>query len=105
MVEITVSNDNFNTLIGAHPFERVCVKHKNMQGEVWLEKKYHKVPEPKKSTDKNFGIVALECKSNDELTEKAFYLMQRGYHISSTDCSEGKWRAVMVKEVNDNDKD
>lgn len=44
MVEITVSNDNFVALMGAHTNERILVKHKNLKGEICLEKKYDKQP-------------------------------------------------------------
>ena len=44
MVEITISNDNFNALMNAHVKERVLIKHKNLQGEICLEKLYDKLP-------------------------------------------------------------
>lgn len=103
MVEITVSNDNFNALIAAHPFERVCVKHKNLKGEIWLEKKYHEIPEPK--TDKGVIYELIECIQPLDFCDKLDELLKQGFKVSSTGCSDGTWRAILIKEANNNDKD
>jgi len=103
MVEITVSSDNFKALMSAHSFERVCIKHKNLKGEVWLEKKYHTMPEPK--TDNGFEYDLLECTQPLDFCDKLDKLVKQGFKISSTGCSEGTWRAILIKEVDDNDKD
>lgn len=104
MVEITVSCDNFNALVSAHTSERICIKHKNLKGEVWLEKKYHKVPESKPCTDVPI-IEILEYRDQMDFGETLMRKLKQGYKISSTGCSEGMWRAILIKEVNNNDKD
>lgn len=38
MIEITVSNDNFMALLNANNGEKIVVKHKNLPGEVVLNK-------------------------------------------------------------------
>lgn len=107
MVEITVSHDNFSALIGAHPYEKVCVKHKNLKGEIWLEKKYHDIPKPKvvNSTHDIPDIEIIECAHQMDFGETLMRKLRQGYKISSTGCSEGQWRAILIKEVNNNDKD
>lgn len=106
MVEITVSHENFNTLIGAMQHETVCVKHKNVSGEIWLEKKYHKRPEPKNTCCINVPEVdIIECDHQMNFGEELMRKLRQGYRISSTGCSDGMWRAILIKEVDNNDKD
>lgn len=100
MVELTVSAENFSALVGAHPYEKVCIKHKNMRGEVWLEKKHHKVPEVRKTSRVDYEDIDCACIETlrmEEYTKFITECIKQGYVVSSTDCSDGKWRAVMVK--------
>lgn len=91
MVEITVSNDNFNALMNAHVKERVLIKHKNLQGEIYLEKLYDKLPK------KQNEITVIEAWNSVDFTDDLRKHMKNGYIISSTSCSEGWWRAILVK--------
>jgi hypothetical protein len=76
------------------PHEKICVKHKNCKGEIWLEKQYHKVQEPVEDEP----VVTVEWESELQYVEAVSELYRRNYRISSTDCSDGVWRAVLVKE-------
>ena len=93
MVEITVSNDNFNTLMNAHVKERVLIKHKNLQGEICLEKLYDKLPK------KQNEVMVIEVLDPIDFTDALGKHMKNGYIISSTSCSDGWWRAILVKGV------
>lgn len=93
MVEITVSNDNFNALMNAHVKERVLVKHKNLQGEICLEKLYDKLP--KRQDD----VIVIEALNPVDFTDDLGKHMKNGYVISSTGCADGWWRAILVKGV------
>lgn len=93
MVEITVSNDNFNALMNAHVKERVLIKHKNLQGEICLEKLYDKLPK------KQDEVIVIEALEPADFTDDLGKYMRNGYTISSTSCSDGKWRAILVKGV------
>lgn len=93
MVEITVSNDNFNALMDAHVKERVLVKHKNLQGEICLEKLYDKLPK------KQNEVIVIEALDPVDFTDNLGKHMKNGYVISSTGCSDGWWRAILVKGV------
>lgn len=63
MVEITVSHENFEALMNAHTNENICVKHKNLKGEVWLNKRYNNIPTP--SPDKE-EAESIKNNSNKE---------------------------------------
>lgn len=91
MVEITVSNDNFNALMDAHVKERVLIKHKNLQGEIYLEKLYDKLPK------KQNEVIAIEELNPMDFADDLRKYMKNGYIISSTSCSDGCWRAILVK--------
>lgn len=91
MVEITVSNDNFNALMDAHVKERVLIKHKNLQGEICLEKLYDKLPK------KQNEVIVIEVFDPADFTDALEKHMKNGYIISSTSCSDGWWRAILVK--------
>ena len=91
MVEITVSNDNFNALMDAHVKERVLIKHKNLQGEICLEKLYDKLPK------KQNEVIVIEVFDPADFTDALKKHMKNGYIISSTSCSDGWWRAILVK--------
>ncbi len=91
MVEITVSNDNFNALMNAHVKERVLIKHKNLQGEIYLEKLYDKLPK------KQNKVIVIEAWNQADFTDDLRNHMKNGYIISSTSCSDGWWRAILVK--------
>lgn len=93
MVEITVSSDNFNALMNAHAKERVLVKHKNLQGEICLEKLYDKLPK------KQSEVLVIEALDPLVYTEDISRYIGDGYIISSTSCADGKWRAILVKGV------
>lgn len=91
MVEITVSNDNFNALMNAQAKERVLVKHKNLQGEIWLEKLYDKLPQ------RQSEVIVIEVLDPVDFTDDLGKYMRNGYVLSSTACSDGKWRAILIK--------
>lgn len=91
MIEITVSNDNFNALMNAHVKERVLIKHKNLQGEICLEKLYDKLPK------KQNEIIVIEALDPADFIDDLGKHMKNGYIISSTSCSDGWWRAILVK--------
>lgn len=91
MVEITVSNDNFKALMDAHVKERVLIKHKNLQGEICLEKLYDKLPK------KQNGVIVIEVFDPTDFTDALEKYTKNGYIISSTSCSDGCWRAILVK--------
>lgn len=91
MVEITVSNDNFNALMNAHVKERVLIKHKNLQGEICLEKLYDKLPK------KQNEVMVIEVLDPVDFIDDLRKHMKNGYIISSTSCSDGWWRAILVK--------
>ena len=91
MVEITVSNDNFNALMDVHEKERVLIKHKNLQGEICLEKLYDKLPK------KQNEVIVIEELNPVDFTYDLRKHMKNGYIISSTSCSDGWWRAILVK--------
>lgn len=93
MVEITVSVDNFNVLMNAHDKERVLIKHKNLQGEICLEKLYDKFPQHQSE------VIAIEAVDPADFTDDLGKYMRNGYTISSTGCSDGKWRAILIKGV------
>ncbi len=93
MVEITVSSDNFNALMDAHEKECVLIKHKNLQGEICLEKLYDKLPK------KQNRVITIEASDPVDFTDDLWKYMKNGYIISSTSCSDGCWRAILVKGV------
>ena len=93
MIEITVSCDNFNALMNAHVKERVLIKHKNLYGEICLEKLYDKPPK------RQSEVIVIESIDPVSYTDDLGKYMKDGYIISSTSCADGKWRAILVKGV------
>lgn len=94
MVEITVSCDNFNALLNAQEKEHVIIKHKNLHGEICLEKLYDKLPK------KQSELIAIESVDHVAYTDNILRYIRDGYSVSSTSCSDGMWRAILVRGGN-----
>ena len=92
MVEITVSNDNFTALMGAHTNERAIVRHKSLKGEVCLEKKYDK--QPSASDD----CVVVDEAYRTTFERRVTELLNNGYMLSSSSCTGAEYKAIMIKE-------
>ena len=96
MVEITVSSDNFEALMYAHPYEKVLVRHKNLKGEIWLEKKYDK--RPVIICDSTPACVCIDTKDIYEFTQSVSKHLAEGYKVSSSACGGIGYKAILIKE-------
>ena len=101
MKRITVSSDNFTTLLEASVGEEIQIGHvnggKQCRELVVLKKianSMSNIPE----------VEIIECAHQMDFGETLMRKFKQGYRISSTGCSDSMWRAVLIKEVSDDDK-